>query len=332
MNLEDVLNEKGLQQDEWSLSKPTFGEEGQLKVIGWNGRSRTHKLYILQCSKCSQDSELFGEGIFISLKSSLIEGQLPCGCARKTNWSLAQYEVLCRRAANSLGFTFNGFEGEWRKGLTKVSMTCPEHGEWTTTSVTSLISGGRGCPKCGRITLIAASTKSDSVMIPTFRATGAFHEETTFWRSDRLTAQGSKSYWFMSCPECGEIGESTGSGLQKGQRPCDCSKHRQREAYINFVIDQEQVIAIKFGISRDSNTRARHQNLRAIYEVQQQSVYIFSDVTSCKRAERECKQELDCGVLTKEEMPDGWSETTWVYNLDKITEIYEKNGGTKIEH
>jgi hypothetical protein len=28
-------------------------------------------------------------------------------------------------------------------------------------------------------------------------------------------------------------------------------------------------------------------------------------------------------------MPDGYTETTWVYNLDKIVEIYERNGGLK---
>jgi hypothetical protein len=26
-------------------------------------------------------------------------------------------------------------------------------------------------------------------------------------------------------------------------------------------------------------------------------------------------------------MRDGWSETTWVYNLERIIEIYERNGG-----
>ena len=41
MNLEDVLDpEYGLQQDAWSLSKPTFGEEGQLEVVGWSGKSK----------------------------------------------------------------------------------------------------------------------------------------------------------------------------------------------------------------------------------------------------------------------------------------------------
>ena len=47
--------------------------------------------------------------------------------------------------------------------------------------------------------------------------------------------------------------------------------------------------------------------------------------------QRGCRRELDCGVLSKEEFPDGYTETTWVYNLDKIVEIYERNGGVKID-
>ena len=50
MNLEDVIDpEYGLQQDEWSLSKPKFDEEGQLEVIGWSGRQKTNnaRFYLL---------------------------------------------------------------------------------------------------------------------------------------------------------------------------------------------------------------------------------------------------------------------------------------------
>ena len=85
MNLEDVIDPEtvnsvhALQQDEWSLSKPTFGEEGQLEVVGWSGKraGRNDKFYVGRCTKCSQDSELFGEGYFRSLKVNLIQKSLP---------------------------------------------------------------------------------------------------------------------------------------------------------------------------------------------------------------------------------------------------------------
>lgn len=53
----------------------------------------------------------------------------------------------------------------------------------------------------------------------------------------------------------------------------------------------------------------------------------FPDKQSCLKAERECLQELDCGVLSREEMPDGYTETTDASNLVKIENIYRRNGG-----
>lgn len=78
MNLEDLIDENGLQQDEWSLSNPVFGKEDQLQVVGWNGKNKKGKgakYYIVRCSKCSSDSELFNGGYFKSDKAGLIRDQ-----------------------------------------------------------------------------------------------------------------------------------------------------------------------------------------------------------------------------------------------------------------
>lgn len=87
-NLEDLIDpEYGLQQDEWSLTRPKFGEHGQLEVIGWSGKLYTSfKKYIVKCSICSKDSELFGEGLFCGIKANLLKS-LPCGCSTHPKWS-----------------------------------------------------------------------------------------------------------------------------------------------------------------------------------------------------------------------------------------------------
>lgn len=54
-------------------------------------------------------------------------------------------------------------------------------------------------------------------------------------------------------------------------------------------------------------------------------------IFNLEQAERECKEQLECGVVLKRDMPDGWTETTYVYNLEKIVEIYERNGGVKVD-
>jgi hypothetical protein len=224
MNLEDVLDpEYGLQQDEWSLSKPKFGDESQLEVIGWSGRTHRAKCYIVKCHKCAIDSELHGSGHFKTKKSHLVASRLPCFCPKSQKRTEHQYTVLCTR---------------------------------------------------------------------------------------KLEAQAGS--------------------LRLGQRSCACSPHRQKNAYIH-IVNPENPVAVKFGVTLHPETRIKQQNSKSSYKISQYAVYLFDSVESCKKAERDCKKQLECGILTKQEMPDGWSETTWFYNLEKITTIYEYNGGIKIE-
>lgn len=324
MNLEEIIDpEHGLLQDDWSLTNPVFGEQGHLKVIGWSGRQWGNKLYVLKCSICSEDAELFGEGVFRSKKADLIKGAIPCGCAKIPKWSKEQFAVLCSRKAHELGYEFIGFNGEWEGKTTKITMSCDKHGEWSSGIINTLINKGAGCPGCG-------NTKPDSVMIQSFFASGCFHPDTKFWRSERLNSQGYPKYWHMSCPECGSGGESTSGNLQKGKRPCLCSPHRQQQCYINWIYnDNNQAIAIKFGIANNSQHRIKQQASQCIYNMKQDSVWTFPDKQSCIKAERECLQELDCGVLSSTEMPDGWTETTNALNIGKVKQIFIRNGAVK---
>ena len=326
MNLKDLLDEGGLQQDEWSLTAPTFGKEGQLTVVGWSGRLHGHKNFILKCDVCSKDSELFGEGYFRSLKARLNKGGLPCGCGRAM-WTKEQYATLCSRKAEDTNYTFLGFDGEWNGVYTKTKMLCEKHGEWNTTSIDTLLDG-RGCARCS----FDLKVIPDEVMIESFFASGAFHPDTKFWRSGRVTKAGVKAYWHIFCPACSEVSESWATNMQNGQRSCRCSKQSQTTAYINLVYDGFFIQAVKFGITNNTKRRVRDQDRNSFYRIVNHLNYIFKDTTSCKKAERECLQELECGVVLKRDLPDGYTETTWAYNLDKIIEIYERNGGIRVEH
>lgn len=168
-------------------------------------------------------------------------------------------------------------------------------------------------------------------MIQSFLASGAFHHDTKFWRSGRKDTNGAKVYWFMSCPDCGQDAEALSISFQAGCRPCGCRKHRQQQCYINWVIDSKfKVVAIKFGVANDSYNRVKSQNRACCYDVKNFTVYTFPDIISCRKAERQCKQELDCGILSKEEMPDGWTETTNCRNLPLVLSIFQRNGGKEL--
>lgn len=43
--------------------------------------------------------------------------------------------------------------------------------------------------------------------------------------------------------------------------------------------------------------------------VSKYAVYKFNTAKACKQAERDCKNNLICRVVSKEDLPDGWTET-----------------------
>lgn len=327
MNLEDILVNGALYTDEHTGNR--YGNSNQLEIVGWSEQYKTTKIHIVKCSICSKDTELYGAGYFKAIKYRLSINQLPCGCSKKHVHTKEQYKILCKRKADELGYKFLGFPHNWDKINTSVSMSCPEHGDWHTSTINMLLNGERGCPQCRTEALRKSLLKPDSEMIASFFASGAFHPDTKFWRSDRKTKTGAKTYWHVYCPECGTQGESLSSGLHKGSKPCACSKHRQKTAYINLIKDVDSVVSVKYGITTNIRRRLPEQNNKSIYEVENYGTWVFDTVRLCKLAERECKS-LSGPVLTELEFPDGWSETTYPSNIESIIRIYEQHGGVRV--
>lgn len=335
MNLVDLLDEGGLKQDEWSLTAPTFGKEGQLTVVGWSGYyiegKKRKKQYILFCKNCSKDSELFGDGFFSSRKSALVNGsQIPCGCSKKPEWSETQYYTLCIRKADEKGYKFLGFDSVWKRANTKIKMLCEKHGEWYTGTINNLVNNNQQCPSCAvevRVSKLTDNNKyTDEAFIESFMSSGYYTSETRFERSDRLSKNGKRNYWLVHCGGCNTTGENLPQHIRQGRVSCSCMVG-PTQAYVKLVRDSETVVALKFGISKDAKNRKHYG---CAFEVTHLSTWQFPDRKSCVKAEAACKSSLLCRVLNKQEMPDGYTETTFTYNLDKIIEIYKEHGGVEI--
>lgn len=131
------------------------------------------------------------------------------------------------------------------------------------------------------------------------------------------------------CPIHGLQEMSVNNYLQ-GQGCPECVGQDQRQCYINQVLDQGSAIAIKFGVTRNSRSRIERQNARNLFQMARIGVWRFPSAKSCKDAEKQCKKELECRILTKRELEDGYTETTYIKNLDRVIEIYENHGGKRI--
>jgi len=316
-------------QDSWSDQAMIFGKLGQLTVVGLSGTKTVskHKMYVVHCTVCAADKELFGEGCFLTTKKDIDKNFHPCGCGHSPSWSQDQYSILCKRKAQDSGYEFKGFASEWLGNKTKLSLVCELHGEWCTGSIHNFIVNSTECPECNRDSISQSMRKDEVQVVESFFATGAFHPLTEFTRSDRKDSRGGRIYWNAYCPDCRYTGESQISNLQRGKRPCLCSKHRQTQGYINGIFCEDDMVAVKFGIANYAPRRQKEQNNKASYEVTPLLIYHFPDKQSCRSAELECKQVFTCGVIPKDGMPDGYTETTFIYNLDKIKQIYTSYGG-----
>ena len=329
MNLSDFVEYPDqILQDEWTKQAPSYGEKGQISVLGLDGkRSGGNKTYLVRCSICASDPEMFGEGVFRTRKSSLLSGSIPCACAKKAyRWSTHQWLLRLQRKVSILGFDIISVaEPESVSHRTKIILSCSNHGKWIT-DMNCFLNSGSTCHKCADENSRDNNRKLDEEMIASFFASGAFHPDTKFWRSDRKI-NGLRRYWKFLCPICTVEAESQATSLQQGFRGCGCGRSKQTQAYINLLIKNKGIYAAKFGIACNTGVRVSQQNNASPLDVIGCMIYDFPDYRSCRDAETACKRSLDCRFVEKELLPDGYTETVCIRDINKITEIYESFGG-----
>lgn len=290
--------------------------------------------FIFHCNECAKDPELFGDSLFWTRKSDFQRGQLFCGCGKKAIWTLEQATVKSIRAATEAGHVFHSIISPYSGGQSRCNLSCPKCNHTWTSKLSNLWSLKRGCPSCrsikGLSAAIEAWRKPDDVIIKSFMETGSYHPDTIFVKIERKAKNSRNNYWSIFCPVCEKTAECQQGHLQKGNTPCGCSLMHQKETYINFVKDDNEVIAIKFGISKDSRKRLVTHNYNTPYEIEMFGIFKYEESFDCKAAERACKEELVCGVIEKEMFVGGWTETTYPYNLDRVISIFESYGGIRV--
>lgn len=316
-----------------SIDKNTgsiFGEQEQLEVLGWSHKRDYNKIYVVKCSICKEDPELFGNGLFSTTMSNLKMGRIPCGCAKTIKWNKLQYKVLCLRVCKSLPQDFIDFSEPWLGNETKLILTCSMHGQWNTTTIASLLAQKVGCPICSNIAVGNRFRLPDEELIKDIRNSGVFSEYDLFVRSEKLDRYGYKAYFKVYCNTCGETYDSLISSLRLGQKGCLCKGQNQKYTYVTLIYDEDLPVALKFGITSNYSLRHYHQSTHSSYGLYPYSLWEYPNKFLARDAEKECLEKLDCGALTKREFSDGYTETTSVKNLDEISKIYRKHGGVNI--
>lgn len=125
-----------------------------------------------------------------------------------------------------------------------------------------------------------------------------------------------------------------------GTRLCpECSRKPRNSApmtfaYIHKLFDITTGLdtgCIKFGITNNPPQRLKTQSKKTSkFKIVQHGVWEFPSEAKCIEAENATKANVHRGVIEKQHLPDGHSETCYAYNIDLITAIYERREGKKI--
>jgi len=305
-----------------------FGAYSQIEVVAWCGEKVGYnKKYTVFCSICAEDSELFGFGLFLITKHKLNTGRIPCGCSKSRNWSEDEYLIRIERECAKREYKFMGWAEDYKGSQTKLHLSS-DFGESKSATISSFLSG-RDCWIKRNFIVGILNTKDDNYMIGKFMGTGSYAEGTVFKRSDVRDKYGWRTIWDVTCGHCNESYQAMLSNLTSGSRGCSCSLVRHVRAYIHKVSLGKEILGVKFGItSHESQTRLYNQSLKSPCDILSIGVWTFEKVSDCRRAEAECKKVFK-SFISKENLPDGYTETAPFSCVQEIINIYERNGGVK---
>ena len=116
--------------------------------------------YILECSICSLDTELWPNGSIVATKELILNNKSPCGCTPYTQYSKDQWLIMAHRAVEGKNFTVIKILDKNNKKITrqtKIEISCDVHK--TTTVEQPLLSLIRNGPYCAPIAIFLKESR-----------------------------------------------------------------------------------------------------------------------------------------------------------------------------
>ena len=222
-----------------------------------------HCRYILECSICSQDEELWPYGSIECYKRNLQKSRVPCGCSRNPKWGKWQHEIRIKRLALEIGYIFLGFKGNYQGNTTEIILCDATGNELIYRTIANFLANGLNIKN--RCTKDKISGEKFLKRVRILNQKGYLVEGTQY------RADGEDRLWVI-CPICREDDYSKIGGfphefsasygnLKLGVIPCRCSKaYRWSREEREFLIKRmlcEKGAAFKGWIEDFTNNNSR---------------------------------------------------------------------------
>lgn len=278
------------------------------------GNNRSAKVYVY-CSGC--DTE-----VYAPYDISLNRGYIPCLCGdSKTpfrNWTPELRNRQINQICKSRKYSVISYPNT-HKISDRTKLQCLMCGTEWESSVGNFCNGGYGCPTCGRAKTEKGLKKSLEYYINTYPTEGYNYEKANYIRcTDHIEIVCSRHGSFFQSPD----------NHFRGGRGCpSCTKggfNKMKAGYLYILSVSEDVI--KFGITNHT-TEKRMSEIQS--KTKENIKFLYEKYFDCGRRLYEKEQRLmklfDTGVISKDRLPSGYTETTYKDNLALIIAELEEN-------
>ena len=307
---------RGIPKEEYiERLKPIFIKENIIfnGFIGeWKGNKT--KLNLI----CSEGHD------FYPIINSFQAGKRCSRCAN--NYALSKEEYIERLKPIFIkeNIIFNGFIGEWKGVKTSLNLICERAHNFTTT-ITNFQHGSR-CPECKAIKLRELKLLPEEEYIERLKPT--FEKENIVFNGFIGEWNGSKTKLNLICCE-GHGFTPTIAKFQTGRRCPKCSKSgyssvKHGTLYIQKLINGRSFVGVKFGVTNlTTEKRMKQQRSKSKFDHEIFYELTLQDGQKILELENRIKEAMKgkTSYISKEDMPDGYTETVAPSELSTIMYI-----------
>ncbi|AOQ26840.1 hypothetical protein [Vibrio phage S4-7] len=288
---------------------------GYLTVVDY-GVIDNVKGYLLKCS-C-------GKLKFEKRTCQITSGKTTsCGCSygRRIK-SLYEYRERNKVNLEKAGILYISLE---QFSNDRIPHWCPVHNEYSVNSRLCISKFSVApCFKCGKVVANKNKVKTTEQFIEDSKSVWG-----DVWDYERTVYTGSHNKLTITCRKHGDYQQTATDHLCLNVGCKVCSPRsgfdKSKDGSFYLVRWEHKLNGhefIKFGVTNRSVAHRVNTQRTRVANIQYVPTVLtdirFKDGSCCTELETLIKSEFETGVVNKEEFPDGFSETTYVENLNKV--------------
>jgi hypothetical protein len=289
--------------------KDLYKVRDNIKIISIKGETFADDWEVM-CTIC--------ENTYERKYRDLLRGVMGCGCSNINRKGLVEKYEYLKQYCMERTLIFLGWVED--SDTIRVNMYCPKHNNYYEMSYSD-IARGQGCRYCGCELLSRNRRHTKEHFIE--KAIGVHKGKYAY---TEVYYVNSHTKVKILCNSCGRINLQTPANHLSGKEcTCQASNGYDSSKPACFYIQSLDNSIGKLGVTNRSPVERMHeQSTTSIFNHIMLYKFFYKDGTIPLKIENKCKKLLKLGVVLKEDMNDGFTETFFIEELDLVLSIVEE--------